>query len=210
MGHDRRPSAQTRNNWLINAVLLITGVMAAISGMYFLYFPVGGFQGGRNPMYGVTILFERHTWDALHTWGGVLMILAAVLHFVLHWNWVVSMTKRVARNLVGRPPFMNNRGRFNVAIDAAIAMSFLTTAISGVYLLFVPCGAEGRLYGDPMILFSRTTWDLIHTWAGVAMIIAALVHVAIHWSWVVKVTGSLVRSLGQPMEWRGRSQQVVQ
>jgi hypothetical protein len=55
--------------------------------------------------------------------------------------------------------------------------------------LFVP---DGRGAADPMLLFSRSTWDLIHTWAGVTLIAAAVVHFAIHWKWVTKVTRSLV------------------
>jgi hypothetical protein len=41
-------------------------------------------------------------------------------------------------------------------------------------------------------LFSRTTWDVIHTWSGVAMIAAAILHFAIHWRWIVKVAGKLL------------------
>ena len=75
-------SAQNRNNWLLDATLFLGGVLAALSGIYFLFVPSGGYQGGRNPTYGVTVLFDRHTWDDLHTWGGVAMIAAAVVHLV--------------------------------------------------------------------------------------------------------------------------------
>ena len=27
-------------------------------------------KGGKNPLYGITILFSRSTWDDLHLWGG--------------------------------------------------------------------------------------------------------------------------------------------
>jgi hypothetical protein len=50
---------------------------------------------------------------------------------------------------------------------------------------------SGRGSIDPLILFSRSTWDLIHTWAGVILIAAAVLHFAIHWKWVCKVTRSL-------------------
>ena len=63
----RNVSKQTKNNWLLDAGLFISAVLAALSGIYFLYLPVAGFQGGRNPMYGITILFTRDGWDALHT-----------------------------------------------------------------------------------------------------------------------------------------------
>ena len=80
-------SPQTRRNWLIVAALSLSGIVAVLSGVYFLYLPSGGYQGGRNPLYGVTILFSRDTWDALHTWGGLAMIAGAAVHLALHWAW---------------------------------------------------------------------------------------------------------------------------
>ena len=71
-----RMSMPTRLNWLIDAVVVVGGILAGLSGIYFLYLPSGGYQGGRNPMYGVTILFGRHTWEDVHLWGGVLMMAA--------------------------------------------------------------------------------------------------------------------------------------
>ncbi|MGD8904110.1 MAG: hypothetical protein PVI67_11135, partial [Anaerolineae bacterium] len=64
-----RMSMQTRANWLIDVAVFIGGILAGLSGVYFLYLPSGGYQGGRNPMYGITIFFERHTWSDLHVWG---------------------------------------------------------------------------------------------------------------------------------------------
>jgi hypothetical protein len=54
-----------------------------------------------------------------------------------------------------------------------------------VYFLFV---TSGRWAADPMFVFTRTTWDLIHTWAGVSLIAAVVIHLTIHWKWVTKVT----------------------
>ncbi len=184
-------SKQTRNNWLIDAALFIAGVVAAITGIYFLFLPVGGYQGGRNPYYGITILFERHTWDDLHTWFGVAMIAAAVVHFVIHWNWVKGTAKRMAKTLTGRGSRMNRHGYLNVAVDAAVAISFLLAAISGLYFLFAGSGRAANVG----FIFSGDTWDLIHTWSGVILIIAAIIHFAIHWLWVTKVTRNVFRSL---------------
>jgi len=187
-------SKQTRNNWLIDAAVFIGGLVAAITGIYFLFLPVGGYQGGRNPYYGITILFDRHTWEDLHTWFGVLMIAAVVIHFAIHWGWVKGMARRMAKSLRGKGVRLNRYGYFNVAIDATVAISFLLTAISGLYFLFAPGSGWSA---DPGFIFTRTTWDLIHTWAGVVTIIAAIIHFAIHWRWVTKVTRSVFRSLWQ-------------
>ncbi len=96
-----RLAAQTRNNWLIDAAVFMGVLVAAITGIYFLFLPSGGYQGGRNPLYGVTILFSRNTWDDLHTWFGVLMIAAVAVHFTIHWNWVQGMTKHIAKSVAG-------------------------------------------------------------------------------------------------------------
>jgi preprotein translocase subunit SecY len=185
-------SKQTRNNWLIDAAVFIGALVAAITGIYFLFLPSGGYQGGRNPMYGLTILFSRHTWDDLHTWFGALMIAAAIVHIAIHWNWVKGTAKRMAKSAVGKGARMNRHGYFNVAVDAAVAIGFILAAISGVYFMFVPGSGWAA---DPRFIFARTTWDLIHTWSGVAMIVAAIIHFVIHWNWVTKVTTKVFRSL---------------
>jgi cytochrome b subunit of formate dehydrogenase len=70
-----------------------------------------------------------------------------------------------------------------------MGLSFLLAALSGVYFLFFPGGHAAT---DPLIVFTRTTWDLIHTWSGVVLIAAAILHFAIHWNWIAKVTRNLL------------------
>lgn len=189
----RTVSKQTRNNYLIDTLLFLGATISALSGIYFLFFPVGGYQGGRNPMYGITILFARETWDDLHTWFGILMIVVAIVHIIVHWNWIVNMTKRAFQKLTGRGHRFNSRSRYNIVLNMITGLSFILTALSAVYLLFIPGGRDSL--ADPIILFSRTTWDLIHTWAGITMILAAVLHFAIHWGWVAKVTKKISKAM---------------
>jgi len=193
-----RKVAQTRKKWLLDAIIFLGGLVAALSGIYFLFVPSGGYQGGRNPMYDLTILFSRHTWDDLHTWSGVLMIAVAVLHFAIHWRWVKVMSKHTVKALLSRETKLSKGPRLNVTINVLVAVSFLLTAVSGIYFLFVPSGGfqGGSNPGwDLMFLFSRTTWDLIHTWAGVVFIGAAVVHFWIHWRWIKTMTQQFFLSL---------------
>lgn len=178
-------SKHTRDNWLVDAGLFTAAGLAALSGIYFLFLPRGGYQGGRNPWYDVSILFTRHTWDDIHTWAGVAMIAIAVIHLILHSSWVVSMARRTVRELRGQVGGMNARGRFNLVLNLIVVLCFMLCALSGMYFLFIP-GGQGAV--DPYLLFSRLTWDLIHTWSAVLLIIAGVLHFAIHWKWVVKVT----------------------
>jgi hypothetical protein len=185
-------SKQTQKNWWIDAALFGSAIAAALSGIYFLFLPSNGFQGGRNSLHNIQILFARQTWDDLHTWGGVAMIAAAIIHLAIHWPWVVNMARRTWNELTGKSGSMNSRGRLNLILNSVVAISFVLTALSGVYFLFVP-GGRGTV--DPLILFTRTAWDLIHTWAGVTLIAAAITHLAIHWKWVTKVTYKMVGML---------------
>jgi cytochrome b subunit of formate dehydrogenase len=101
------------------------------------------------------------------------------------------MAKRVAMSAAGKGMRMNRHGILNVAVDAAVALGFLLAAVSGIYFMFADTGRAA----DPGFIFSRTTWDLVHTWSAVVMIVAAVIHFAIHWRWVTKVTARVLSGL---------------
>ena len=189
-----RISSKTRANWLIDAAVALGGLLAGLSGIYFLYLPSGGYRGGRNPAYGIQILFERHAWSDLHAWAGVLMIAAVVIHFSIHWDWVKRMARRVTSVLGSGGTNLSRGAWFNLILDAVVAISFLLCALSGIYFLLAPTAAGGAAQSAGF-LFSRTAWDMIHTWSGVVVSAAAVVHFAIHWRWVKNVTIKFFRSL---------------
>jgi hypothetical protein len=182
-------SAKTRGNWLIDAVVFLGGILAALSGIYFLYLPSGGYRGGRNPAYGIQILFERHTWSDLHVITGLLMVAAVVIHFAIHWRWVVTMARKVANRIRTRESGMSRGAWRNLILDVVVGLSFLLCAVSGIAMLFVPEGGGGGLSA------ARLAWDMMHTWSSVVLIGSAAVHLAIHWRWVKNVTLRLVASL---------------
>jgi hypothetical protein len=192
-----RVSSQTRNNWFIVLLLTVSGLLVTFSMFYFLFLPSGGYQGGRNPSYGIVILFTRTTWDLIHTWAGVAMIASAAIHIPLHWSWIVRMTRRIFSVLLGKCESMNARGRFNLLINGLIGVSGVIAALSSLYFLFFPGSQNGSASSG--LIFSRTVWDVIHTWSGVTMITAAILHFSIHWRWVLKVAGKLV---GEPPQSR--------
>jgi hypothetical protein len=179
-------SAQTRNNIILDMFLLITGLIAVLSGIYFLFLPIGGYMGGRNPFYDVIIFFQRHTWDDIHTWSSVAILVLALLHIPLHWGWIVKMTEKGFRSMIGKSK-LNKHSSFNLFINVLIGISGLICGISGLYFLFLPA--------EPILIFTPLAWDLIHTWSGVVMTAAGILHFGIHWKWVVKVLSKYGRVL---------------
>lgn len=191
MNQIRKVSAITRNNWILDAGLFLTALVAILSGIYFLIFPDGGYKGGRNPYYGIQIIFEREGWEWMHTWISLAMIVIALVHLVFHWKWVVNTTKRIVRSIREKSPNGNKASWNNILVNGVLGLGFLICSISGIYFLLAP-NTKGGLIADPMILFSRTVWDIIHTCSGIAFISAALIHFVIHWGWVAKVTSKII------------------
>jgi hypothetical protein len=90
-------STKTKLNFVVDAMILVAFLAAAVSGVMLLTVPHGGFQGGRNPNWGQAVLFlSRDGWNDVHVWGGLAMIAGIVVHLALHWRWVVCMLKRFA------------------------------------------------------------------------------------------------------------------
>lgn len=197
-------SVQTRNNIILDVFLVVAGLVTALSGIYFLLLPVGGFQGGRNPLYGIIIFFERHTWSDIHIWASVASIALAALHIPLHWGWIIKMTKSGFRTIIGKSK-LNKYSQFNLAINSLIGLSGLICGVSGLYFLLVPGASHASLVGDPGWIFNLLTWDLIHTWSGAVMISAGTLHFGIHWKWVDKVMSKYWKAMTervslQPLE----------
>jgi hypothetical protein len=189
MSRQNTLSNQTRRNWLIDAFVFLGAVLAIVSSFYFLYWPRGG-----SPV----VLLGRESWDTVHTWGGLLMIGAVLVHLTLHWGWIKTMARRAVSVARGRGGRFSRGAKVNIAVNLTIALSFLACAISGIYFYLAPEGGfqGGRNPGwDPGFLFSRTAWDVVHTWSGICLAIAAVIHFWIHWRWIVKTTGKLLGPL---------------
>jgi hypothetical protein len=110
----------------------------------------------------------------------------------VHWPWFGRMARRTVNELRGKCGCMNRYGRFNLIVNVLTGILFTVTALSGICLFFLP---RGRVASGELLLLSKSTWDILHTWAGALLIATALVHFAIHWRWMVKVTHNTLGSL---------------
>lgn len=176
-----------RHNWWIDALLGISALLALVSSLYFLAFPDGGYQGGRNPFYDITIIFSRQTWDLIHTYSGALMILAALIHILIHWTWIMGTVKRTWQVVTRQRQGFGLRLTYNILLDLMIALGFFVCALSGVVFMFFPASGPA----GTMPLLDKFVWDMLHTWSGTVMAIAAVLHFALHWKWIVNITGKM-------------------
>jgi hypothetical protein len=180
-----------RQNWWIDAALGIGAVVAILSSLYFLAYPVSGFQGGRNPQYDLRVILDRTEWDVLHTWSGVLMIFAALVHIIIHWDWIIGTAQRSWQVVTGKRNKFAGRLTYNIVLDLVTALSFIICALSSVYFLVLP--ASGPI--GQVVIFNKATWDLIHTWSGIVFTMTAVLHFVLHWKWVSNITKKMFGSL---------------
>jgi quinol-cytochrome oxidoreductase complex cytochrome b subunit len=89
---------KARINYAVDLVIGLSFIAAAVSGLILLAAGNGGFQGGRNPRYAQDLwLFSRWTWREIHDWGGMVMVAGVLAHLLLHWKWMVCMTRNLFR-----------------------------------------------------------------------------------------------------------------
>lgn len=83
-------------NYVLDALIALAFLVSAGTGVLFLFIGSGGYQGGANATYGGTVLgLSRWVWSDLHTWASLVMISGVLLHVVVHWKWIVCVTRLV-------------------------------------------------------------------------------------------------------------------
>jgi hypothetical protein len=78
-------------NYIIAAVMGLLGLVQLVSGfVLWLALPCGGRGGGGD---GGTFLFSRDVWLTMHNRAALLLAAIVIVHIILHWGWIVRMTK---------------------------------------------------------------------------------------------------------------------
>ena len=88
---------KSTRNYVVALVMFLLALFGTVSGfVLWLVLPRGGgFRGGRGLTTEATFLWTRDTWLDLHGWVAVALVVVVVIHLILHWRWIVHMTKRL-------------------------------------------------------------------------------------------------------------------
>jgi cytochrome b subunit of formate dehydrogenase len=77
-------------NYLTFAAMALLGLIQLVSGFVLWQVLPGGYRGGGG---GGTFLWSRETWIDIHAWSALVLIAIVILHIILHWGWIVRLTK---------------------------------------------------------------------------------------------------------------------
>jgi hypothetical protein len=135
-------------NYWVDVSIGVSFVLSAVSGLVFLL-PVNSVSG-LNSILSISYPF----WDQLHTWSSLVMIAGVLAHLVLHWKWIVGMTKKTllpARNPKEGTMSMAGTGMTRRRFLSLGSAAVLTGAILAGYWTLTrtrPIDTEQRSYSD--------------------------------------------------------------
>jgi hypothetical protein len=71
-------------NYFVDLGLFISFILVALTGI--IKFPLFGLR-------------KVYFWNMhiIHDWSGIILTCLVLIHLILHWNWIVSMTKSFFR-----------------------------------------------------------------------------------------------------------------
>lgn len=143
-----------KRNWLIDAVLFI--------GFLLTFF----------------LDLTGLTW---HQWLGVGVGIFALYHLLIHWKWVLTVTKR----FFGRT---SGQSRTYYLIDWSLLLSGGMIGISG---LVISTWFNINLDNYP-------SWKDLHIYSSIAGLVIILIKIATHWRWIVKTASKYFGLWRQP------------
>lgn len=115
---------------------------------------------------------ERFTGLRNHELLGVALGLILIVHIVLHWRWVVSITRHFFQNLW-------HDSRFNYVLNLALFADMALLIVTGLLIsrsLGLNLGLDRQAQGS---------WQRLHILSSEMALIIVALHVAVHWKWII-------------------------
>lgn len=123
---------------------------------------------------GVAFVVEEEIhWTGIfnHQILGLAFGAALIVHLVLHWRWVVTLTRQFFKHF-----YHNSRVRY--VLNLAIFIDMLIATISGILI-------SRNLLNIPMSFQSFIVWGRLHFITSELAIILIGLHVIVHWKWIL-------------------------
>ena len=129
-------------------------------------------------------LQPRMTGIAVHEWFTLAATATLIIHVLLHWDWVVGVTKKFFSNTF-------HISRLNYIVNLLLFMGFVTVITSGLAI------SRSVLPTFGLQIDASRTWRGIHNLSSNLTLLLVAVHFALHWSWV---KNTFVRLLVKPFQ----------
>jgi len=117
-----------------------------------------------------------------HEWLGIAIGAGALTHVLLHWSWIVEISRR----FFGKAQTI---ARVNYVLNLLLFVAIVTIIFSGLMISETVMPLLG------ITVAKNSLWRGLHTGAASLFILLVALHVALHWQWFVNL---MRRSRGTP------------
>lgn len=111
------------------------------------------------------------TGEFVHEWLGLAFGVALLVHVILHWQWLVGVTRRFFRTA-------SWGARFKVLLNAAIFIAFTVIIFSGVM------ESRSVLQTFGLSVSNQTFWKMLHSLSADVTLWLTALHIGLHWRWL--------------------------
>lgn len=111
---------------------------------------------------------EGFTGLPLHEVLGLIFGVGIILHLLLHWEWIVSLTRTLFKKVI-------HESRVNYALNLALFISMLVATVTGIMI--------SRTLG--LNFNAGRDWQKIHIIASELSLVIVGLHVGLHWKWIL-------------------------
>ena len=124
----------------------------------------------------MVLLSTALTGLALHEWLGIAIVVIIVVHLLLNWQWITSITMRLIQDIPGLT-------RLSYILDFLLFASMILAIYTGLMI---------SRYAIPVLGLSGTApnffWRGLHSLSSNALLLFVGLHLALSWTWILKTT----------------------
>jgi len=126
----------------------------------------------------VVLTAPKAIGENVHEWLGLFFSIAFLIHLLLHWKWLASVTARFFKRLPGRV-------RFNYLWNSAFFALLVTVTFSGLLISRAVLPSLGvPIQGDRF-------WKEIHEVSADLLLVFLGIHLGMHWTWIIATISRL-------------------
>ena len=126
----------------------------------------------------------RFSGLAIHEWLSIALAATLIVHLLLNWAWIVSITRRLFSKA------LEHKKRVNYVLNALLFIDFVVIMATGIVISEVALPQLG--IPSPRAM----AWRGIHGLASDAGVIILGLHLGLHWQWLV---GTISRHVIKPV-----------
>ncbi|QIZ77934.1 DUF4405 domain-containing protein [Ferrimonas lipolytica] len=123
----------------------------------------------------IIISAPKATGIPLHEWLSLLFVIPFLIHLLLHWSWFKKSFSRLIANI-------SLKERINIVWNYVIYLTMLLAFVSGFLI------SEALLPALNIEINILDFWSKLHHSSSVLLMPMTGIHLALNWSWVVKLT----------------------